>query len=999
MKRNLMLFLAFLFLGIGFATAQTQTVTGVVVHASEGEPIIGAAVRVKDTNLGAVTDIDGKFTLTNVPASAKTLVVSYIGMLTQEVSIRPYVEVRLHDDTEQLEEVIVVGYGSAKKIGSVVGSISTVGGEKMEKTPTASFTDALSGAVSGLSVLSNSGDPSAEASVRLRGIGSINASTEPLYILDGAPISSTVFSTLNPSDIQNITVLKDATSTAIYGSRAAAGVIVITSKKGKLNEKATVTIRGQFGFSSIVKDRVEMMNSQQYIQFRDLIGSPVNQDVRDLVNNYGISTNWRDEIFDGSAPTYTIDASVRGGSDHTSYYLSLNHHSQEGVIDQSGMRRETIRFNFETRVNDWFKVGLNSNLGYTKYEQNNENNATDNLYIYNPSFYARAALPYDSPRFYTIENGQIVWGEEATSLAYSGFATIPYVNSTREVWRRNVTANLNLYEEITPIKGLTLRAQQAVDAYDYGVSATYLPSDALVNPMTGQTIMPSDTGSRSESFSRYYSFTYTHTAEYKFNIDDHYVTVLAGEESIYSKSNGFGVSSSGQSDSRLMLLTSGTNVDISSGLSHSIAEQAFNSIFFTGSYNYDEKYFFDASYRRDGSSNFAPGHRWSNFYSLGAMWNLKRENFLQDVNWLTDLSLKVSYGTTGNSSVGAYAYFSTLSPSGGMYNGGNSLLLGGNPGNEELTWEKTAQANVGVYGRFFNRFSLGADFYHKRTTDMLMTIPYSATTGYTAGIGNIGAMNNVGVDVEFSADLLQRKDFLWTFRANFNYNHNELTELFNGRDVYTLGDAYTSFQVGHSIGELYAVRRAGVDPRDGRQMWYDKDGNLTKTFNQERDAVLLGKDRYAPWTGGFGTALSWKGLTVSADFAWAAKKYMVSNDNYFIENSAQGLSINQTTNMLNIWTEPGQVTDIPKVGEVIQFDDHLIENASFLRLKNLRVQYSLPQRWMERSHMQNVTVFFTGRNLWTVTQFTGYDPEPDANLVRFAYPNTKQFIFGAEVTF
>ena len=916
-------------------------------------------------------------------------------MKTEEIEIQPNMTIRMKANDELLDEVVIVGYGTAKKLGSVVGSLGTVNNETIEKTPTTNFTDALAGQVSGLSVLSNTGDPTATASIRLRGVSSINAGTTPLFILDGAPISSSVFNTLNPNDIENITVLKDAASTAIYGSRAANGVIVITSKKGKFDQKATVTLRGQYGFSNMVKDQQEMMNASQFLQFREMIGQPASQAAYDAVNLYGIDTDWRKEVFDNNAPMYSLDASIRGGGSNVSYYLSLNHHDQQGIIAQSGIRRETLRFNLDARVKSWLKVGLQSNLGFNQYETNNEVNASG-IYGTNPAVFARQAFPYDSPYYYTVdENGNIQWGDRAEYLHFTQMPTVDYVNSTRRQTRRQVTANINLYEELTPIKGLTIRAQQAVDAFDYDLSYNAYPTEDLVTPMGD--VYNGSTGSAQEAFQRYYSFTYTNTAEYKFNIDDHNVTLLAGQESIITKSRNFGVYSTGHTDMRQLLLTQGTTVGIGN-LSHSISESVFNSYFFTGSYNYAEKYYVDLSFRRDGSSKFAPDSRWASFWSMGAMWNMKKENFLADVDWLNELELSASYGTTGNSSISDYMFYGLIG-SGSIYNGQGSLGIS-QPSNYDLTWETVASANVGVRFRLFDRVSVDVDAYHRKTTDLLMQIPYSYTTGYGSGYGNIGAMVNKGVDINLDVDILKLRDFEWKLRANMNYNKNEITELFNGRDEYALPDYGMMYKVGHSIGELYYVRRAGVDPRDGQQIWYDKDGNLTKVYNEERDAVLLGKDLYAPLTGGFGTSLSWKGVTVSADFTWAANKYMISNDNYFIENPNFGTQFNQTTHMLDMWTTPGQVTDVPHYTSPIQFDDHLVENASFMRLKNLTVQYALPKTVLKHlGDVQNINVFFTGRNLWTVTPFSGYDPEPDSNLVAFFYPNTRQIVFGAEITF
>lgn len=866
----------------------------------------------------------------------------------------------------------------------------------MEKAVTPNFTDALAGQVSGLSVLTSSGDPSKSASIRLRGINSINSSSTPLFILDGAPISSTMFNTLNPSDIQNITVLKDAASTAIYGSRAANGVIVITSNKGKLNEKANLVVKGQYGFSTPVSDGLQMMNSQQYIQFRDMIGQPVSQSVKDLVNNYGISTNWRDEVLSNNAPTYTVDAALTGGSENINYYLSFNHHSQEGLIEQSKMHREALRANVEARLNRWFKAGVQANLGTNSYQQNNEAEASD-LYTSNPMIFSRLALPYDAPNYYSFdEEGNIIWGNRADKLKYSGLSHPSFVNENRSYKKNNLTLMLNAFEQLNPIEGLTIRAQQAMDGYDYTTDNRYIPYEAFTTPM-GSSVAASE-GYVSNSFQRYASYTFTHTIEYRKKVKGHNFSALLGQESIFSRSRSFGVFTEGQTDPRQLRLTDGTSIAIGN-LSDSRAEESFNSFFATFAYDFDGKYFLDASYRADGSSKFAPGHRWGHFYSVGGMWDLKKENFLKDVDWLDVLQARATYGLVGNSTgAGSYDYYG-LFGTGSMYNGQSSMGIS-NPSNSTLTWEKVGSFNAGVSFGFLDRVVLNVDAYRRKTTDMLMEIPFSYTTGFGGGMGNIGAMVNKGFDADVNVKILKSNDFDWTFKANVNYNKNEITELFAGRDEYIIANTGMKLEVGKPYGEFYMVEFAGVDPRDGKPMWYDIDGNLTKVYNEERDSKFTGKQRFAPWSGGFGTSFSWKGLSITADFAWQAGKYMTNNDNYFLKNANQGTAFNQAVDMLNIWTKPGDITDIPKYGEQVQFDTHLLEDASFLRMKNLIVQYSFPEKWMKATKgIQNAKVFFVGRNLFTATKFSGYDPEPDINLVKFNYPNTRQFVFGMELTF
>ena len=455
--------------------------------------------------------------------------------------------VTLSTSSTMLDQVVVTGYGSGKKLGSVVGSVSVVGEKQLENITTPSFVDALQGQVAGLSIASSSGDPSStENEIRIRGLNSLNSSNTPLFILDGAPVTQTVFSTLNPNDIESVTVLKDASAVALYGSRAANGVIVITSKRSKYGEQAKINIRAKSGWSQRAYDNIEMMNATQYVQYRDLIGNPVTDAARNAVEVLGINTDWEKQMYDNHAPTYSLEGSVSGGTEHTKYYVSFNHLDQDGIIDQSDMRRETLRFSIDTRANNWLYFGLQANLGYTKYQTNNESNnqyqGSSSFYITNPMAFALLALPFDSPNYYTVnEDGSINWLGKAGYLHYSGYPTPAHVNEYRAVNRNRVTLNAAMYEMIRPIKGLTIRAQQSVDAYDSRVSNRGLPETAVLTPMGDQypkTVALGETeyGYAQQSFGRYYQFTYTNTAEYKFSLNDvHNIGVLVGQESIISR--------------------------------------------------------------------------------------------------------------------------------------------------------------------------------------------------------------------------------------------------------------------------------------------------------------------------------------------------------------------------------------------------------------------------------------------------------------------------------
>ena len=743
MKKLFLLLTAIVTLAMS-AMAQNRTYTGTVLSSADNEPLIGATVTPIGGGHATMTDVNGQFTL-SVPASVKEVKVTYVGMSPKTVALKDGMKIFLDNSATVLDQIVVTGYGSGKKLGSVVGSVNVVGQEAFANTPSTTFVDALQGQVPGLAVYSNSGDPSSvNNSIVLRGINSLTAGNTPLFILDGAEISSTLFTTLNPADIESVTVLKDAASIAIYGSRGANGIIVITSKKGKFGRRSSVTVRANYGFSQMVPDNVEMMNSEQYIKYRDLINAPVSDEVRNLVSNYGVSTNWRDEIFKSTAPTYSLEGVVEGGSDNLSYYLSLNHYDQEGLIQHSDMRRETLRFSLDSKANDWFRIGLQGNLGYSRYETNAESDALysgTGLYGANPMFWARTTFPYDSPYYYSFnDKGDIIYGDKAQYMHYSRKGTPAYYYSTSDVYRDRITAHITLYEQITPIKGLTLKALQAVEAYDQTQSATYYPEYVWQTPMgdfpnggNKNTIgnMTSE-GSASRTFWRGYTFTYTNTAEYRFTIaDKNNFGVLIGQEAIISKSHGFGAYATGYTDRRKMLLSQGVDVAIGN-LSESSSRTVMNSYFGNLTYDFDGKYIVEGSIRRDGSSKFAPGHRWGTFYAFGGKWNAKKESFLQPLTWLTDLSLRANYGEIGNSGISNYLYFDAL---GGAANYGPSQIGGvannvtGNlvstPGNPLLTWETTKSFDLGLNFRLFNRVTTDIDFYKKKTVDMLMSIPMS----------------------------------------------------------------------------------------------------------------------------------------------------------------------------------------------------------------------------------------------------------------------------------
>lgn len=986
MRKIVVSIIVMLLLSVELVIAQTQ-VKGTVTDKG-GSPLPGVTVRVKGSEGGTITGNDGMYAI-SAPVEG-TLVFSFIGMKNQEVMIerRVLINVVMEDDVTALDEVLIIGYGSGQKLGSVVGSVSTVGAKKMESRPTANFSDALQGQVAGMQVFTSSGEPSASTSIRLRGVSTINASQDPLYLLDGMPISSAAFTMLNSNDIENVSVLKDASATAIYGSRAANGVVYITTKKGKKGEKAKVSIRAQYGISMLTNNKLDLMNSKELFQFEEmcmpsLVNNPEYQAKKEFALKHNINTNWEDYMFKDSAPVYSIDASISGATAATRYYISLGYFNQEGTAPRSGVERYSFRSNIETEINKWLKVGANVGLGYQKYET-----TVTGWYSNTASMVVFSEAPYNSP--YELSegpDGKLIKGEEHIYFPWSNQVNSMYLYKKNPNNINKALLNGNTFLEIKPLEGLTIKAAQAIDATDLRQTSNRLPSYI---PDLGN-------GTAMENFSRTYQLMATNTIEYKKTIaDKHSFSVLAGQEAIVSKSDQFAVNISGLTDDRLLLLNAGAAKTLALSTVGK-SEYVFNSYFGRFAYNYSDKYFIDGSVRTDGSSRFGKDNRYATFYSVGAMWNAKQEYFLEHVDWLNQLRAKISYGTTGNAGIGNYRAFGGIG-SGSQYNGQTGGGLS-SPGNPDLTWETVKTLNIGIDGRILDRVDFNVEFYNKKTEDMLLEIPYSASTGFGSGWGNAGTMRNRGIEVTLGVDIINNKDFYWNISGNFNYNKNEILKLYNDIDEFVLGTTGMKYKVGKSVGSFYDVRFAGVDPQDGMPMWYDVNDNLTKVYS-DNNKVFTGMNCYANWSGGFSTAFSWKGFSLNADFSVVGERYMWLNEKYYTMNSNNVLKSNFEKRMLNMWTTPGQVTDVPKFGTPFQFDTSVYENAAFVRLKNLTLSYNFPKRWLEKTgFMEGARIYAIGRNLLTFTDFHGYDPEVDSNGTKGTYPNSRQYSFGVELTF
>ena len=980
MKKLFKLLLTALLAVIGCISADAQAlvkVSGVVTSSDDGLPMIGVAVMDGAGN-GVVTSLDGDYLIEVAPGTQLTF--SSIGFLDAKVVV-PQAEtfthnVQMQPESMKLDDVVVIAYGVRKK-GTVAGSVSTVKSEKLENTPTAAFDQALQGQVAGLTVLSSTGEPSSSATMTIRGTNSINSGTAPLYILDGVAISASDFNTINPADIESMSVLKDASSTSIYGARAANGVIVITTKRGRNMDQPNINYRMQMGWSAMAHGNWDLMNTQERIQYEKELGLTSGQNYDYLST---IDVNWMDVVFNDSAMLQSHELSVSGATEKTNYYFSGGYYDQEGIAPGSQFTRYSMRFNIEQQMAKWLKMGTNTMFNYQDIMQADEGAYT----LVTPISAARFMQPYWNP--YKAD-GSVASLADGSWLG-QGQNPLEWLANNPLTYKKYKLFS-TVFAELTLCKNLVFKSQFGVDfSHTTGFSKSY----PEYIPNQGE-------GSAARSSSDGLNLQMSNTLNYRFDIDNtHDFNFLLGHEWQNYHMEAFSVSTKGQNNGKLTDISTGTRA--TSWTSTADSDYSRVSFFGRGEYNYADRYYGELSLRTDGSSRFGANNRWGVFGAVGFMWNLRNEDFMASSrDWLTMGQVALSSGTSGNSEIPNYEHLALIG--GGSDYVGDAGVAPIQPGNESLTWENTWTSNLAFHFGFWNRLNVDLELYNKKTTDMLMAVPlaYSQSNGYGYIWDNIGAMVNRGVELNVNATVLAVKDFSWNVNANVGYNHNRLTELYNGVDEYETANTSTKLVVGHPVGEFYVNRYAGVNPANGDALWYDKDGNITNELRDE-DKVMIGKSYHAPWQGGFGTALSWKGLSLSAQFSWVGDRWMINNDRYFDESNGRFMTYNQSRRLLNRWKQPGDVTDIPRHGEYTEFDSRLLEDASFLRLKNLMLSYSLPKNLLKKTgFIRGLRVYAQGQNLLTFTNFSGLDPEGTTNLYAAQYPMSRQYTFGLDLMF
>lgn len=1007
MKKLCVFLVSVVFVGINLLQAQTVQITGTVTSAEDGMPIPGASVLVKGTSIGVATDLDGKYAIT-APTSATTLVYSFVGMMTQEVVIagRTVINVVLVSDAKELEEVVVIGYGITKK-ETFTGSASTVQSDKIASMPITSVEKALQGAAPGVMSKTNSGQPGSAADVVVRGIGSINAGTAPLYILDGIPIltgnfsqqssfdgqNSSVFNALaniNPNDIESITILKDAAATSIYGSRASNGVVLITTKSGKTG-KTVFDFSFQNGFSNRANSHFQVLNTEQYLELQIeayknqgrtdaqidalLATWPAKDDTKAYTDpSRYYSTNWMDYAYRDNAPTRRYDLSANGGNDQTKFFISAGYFDQDGIVIGSYMERLSFRTNITQKVSDKVSVGANTQFSLTRQGTP----LTLSAYYSSP-----VAGSVFTPPFNPAEvDGQ--WFDAIIGNNGVNFAAVYDYNDVNSKTYRGLG---NVFAEYRPIEGLTLRTNWGAD-YISVVENSYDDPRSRGNTAFG-------VGRATASSNDAVSWTNTNTINYRTSFaDSHNLDLLVGHEMQGYDYNDLYASSEGFASPLLRQVSSGASPVYTYG---GYTGYKLLSFFGRANYDYNGKYYLSLSIRRDGSSRFGADNRFANFYSIGTSWRISEEDFLKDVEFVNNLQLRASFGTAGNSSIGNFASL-------GLYS--YDIDYGGIPAsrpwqiaNPGLTWEKNQNINVGIDTRLFNRFNATIEWYHRKTFDLLLSAPLSSTAGILSMLQNIGEMYNTGVEVILGADVIRTQDFRWNIDFNLTYNKNEITALYQDQPIPW---GFQRLEVGMPINEFYVKQWAGVNPADGRPMWYDADGNIT--FNYSEAAEAFSGNSLPKFYGGLSTGIEYKGITLSANMYYQTGNLIYENNHRILISDGGFANFNQHVSAMDRWQQPGDITDVPKRIHQNTTSGHLASSrwlyrGDYIRLRDVRLGYTLPKSIVEKVMLGSATIYAQGTNLWT-SKYMGMDPEQGfEGDTWFQYPNAKTITFGLDISF
>ena len=993
MKKAKLFFSAILALLTVSLSAQSVKVSGTVTDASNGDPVIGAAVQIKgSTSNYTLTDSFGAYSI-SVPSNA-TLTVSCMGYVLAEVSVngRQNLDIALNPDSQLLDETIVVAYGTAKR-EAVTGSVSAVKGQGLAEAPVSSVDKMLSGKLAGVQISANSGQPGAASQIRVRGTSSINASNAPLWVVDGIPIisagtsemtnQSNSIATINPNDIESITVLKDAAAAAVYGSRAANGVILVTTKSGKEGQ-AQFDARAKYGVSWLQSDSgFRMMTPSELLAYqRDAIynagkdpDDPTGTYYRPLSLLSKEQTNWM-EHFTRPGVLQEYEISARGGTNKAKYFSSVSYHKNDGVFYGIDYSKFQARINADYKLLSNLETGVRVNAAYT--EQNDV--PMESLYYANPAWAGLGLLPW-IPKY--DENGDFNTNIPSNSNQ-NPRATAAYDDQWSKSYRFNGTAFLRW--ELT--KNLVAETKNSAEVAFTQDRRYWSPKS---HPKQGGTGTLQTTNSQFQNLTTSNTLNYTNIFE-----GYHSVRALLGQEAnrynyeyIYSYAPGV--------DPQIPYINTANQANTET--EQGFTRETLLSFFGILDYNYDNKYFAQLTAREDGSSLFGEQNKWGFFWSASASWNMTREKWMQ-YSWLDLLKIRASYGVNGNNGIAAYKAYSAYGSS--VYNGMVGMLPA-QESNPYLSWEKNGTWNVGVDFGFFNRLRGSVDVYSRRTTDMLLSKKVPQTTGFSTKFMNAGAMKNDGVEFQIDGDIIATSDMLWSAGLNLAYNRNEILDLAGDEKIEAA--SYMHYVVGKSRYTYYLTDYYGVNPSNGEALFRTKEGTLTNDASKAQK-IYAGSPE-PKLIGGFNTSFAWKGFSASAFFEFkAGNKVFLVNEWSYLNSDGSEMSMNQMASSNNYWKKPGDTGVQPKpvAGQSVSNDAILstrwLADGSYLRVKDITVSYSLQERALKKLKVKGLKFYVSGLNLYCFNDVNFWDPEQGiTGLTAGTYPLTKSVVGGIELSF
>lgn len=1050
MKTRLTMIFASLFLCLGTALAQTE-VNGTVVSSEDGQPVIGASIQAAGTNIGVVTDLDGKFSLT-MPKGKTVLRVSYVGMETVEVVGKRNMRIVLNADQTDLDEVMVVAYGTAKK-SSFTGSADNINGEKLELRPISNVAKGIEGQATGVQVTSASGQPGSAPSIRIRGYGSINASSTPLYVVDGIPYDGSL-SSLNPSDIESMTILKDASAGALYGARGANGVVMITTKKGK-EGKTNVTWRSTLGWSSRAQKHYDLVGQKDYVQLvyeglrngyvnnngmswsdaeaaarsalsRNLGGELYNpfknyswNEIIDPETGYVRSDaqsawdeNWMDAVEDKSAFRHEHQLSINGGTEKTKYMFSLGYLNEDGTLKTTNFQRYNARANVETKVTDWFSANINTTLAHSESNFSDYDGAAVSNVWYSAQFVSPLFPMYqknlDGTNVLDANgNAQLDYGEAGRPGSYNDYNPLGGLVDDKASTKSDI-AGLRTgmvfgtdSDKAGWLKGLKFAMNFGLD-YHNSLSMSYMNmyhgnqagAGGLLYKYTGRT----------------QSYTFNQLITWNRSFNKHNFDVMLGHEWYAYKYEYLEAARSNLIDG-ILEISPGTTMQSAESYTDNYRINSFMSRI---NYNYDDKYYFSASLRSDASSRFYRDNHTGTFWSLGANWRMSKENFLKDVKWIDNLSVKISYGEQGNDDIlrsnGTSNYYLWQSLYALGWNNANNLgAVISSLETKDLSWEKNQNLNIGVEGAFFNhRLRVSAEYYNKKTTDMLLSYPMALSTGFGGYNANVGDMRNSGFEFEIGGTPIRTNDWVWNVTWMGATVKNKVLKLTQESPEIISG--IRVIKEGYELNTYYMAKSAGVDPATGTQLYwvYDKDENgnivnerISDDYAKAANSKYYLGSRIPDLYGSISTDLSWKGidLSVLTTYSIGGKIY----DGLYAASMNTTYSTNTwNSNALRRWQKPGDITDVPRIeiGGQYTTTDRFLVDASYFAIKNITLGYTLPKLWVNKIGLSNVRVFTSVDNLALFTHLDGMDPQYSfGGSTDYTYAPNKTWSVGLEVKF